>query len=168
MMKATKEAVIATLRQFKHSPVSNLSKRTLSNHDATAFIIFSLGPSRVHDVRDILMTWRNGDRFPNNWKQEPVMRWDVQTYKMVPTGRTKQVPRGEHFTYLFNNTIAQGYGFVGQNAMTRGNVIYWYTFRGSSGESFRRTYWYRCAPGVYAPTLECVKRISEMQGFFDP
>lgn len=129
---------IKFLEKFTHGARTNLKRNRLSNHDACAFIFFALGPQKVGDVMKILRAWRKNDKL--------------------------------FFTYLFNTCESGGYGFVGADYTTEGNerTLGWFhqwekTGRYEDGcDIFRRTYWFRGGRGLYAPTLECVKRMAEL------
>lgn len=145
--KATEESVMRVLGGFRHGTRTNVARRVLDNRDAAAVLFWHLGPMRTRDIKRLLRQWR-GKSNPSWNKGEP---FDLA------------------FTYLFNAGRHGNYGSVGQTAMTPGNWMYHGGGMvrhekdfGMPGTNFRRTYWYRVRTGVYAPTVECAKRLFEL------
>ena len=166
---------LSHLLAFNFGVKSDLAKRTLNNRDAVAFLLFACGPMKMKEIVDVMNVWRNGSE-----EREIVLvrRWifdsnDGPDGRYVPRMGTKVVPK-MGFTYMFNSSRSGGYGCVGANAFTKGNYMAreWSGFSNEKhhvpGENYlRRTYWYRSAPGIYAPTLECARRMSEIAHFFE-
>lgn len=145
-MDANKELrIFEKLCTFKHGRNTNVKKGILNNRDAGAFLFWHIGPMKVREVMDLLRQWRG----------------DVVHYA---GGMTKLC-----FTYMFNDSYSGNYGCVGSSAMCPGIWMYHSggkvtdpTQHGKKGMNFRRTYWYRIAKGHYAPTVECAKRMKEL------
>jgi hypothetical protein len=153
-----KEEILSVLKNYRHGFRTDLNKKVLNNRDACAFIVWMMGPSKVSVIINILREWRGKVNID-----------------------TAQFPGGIDlcFTYLFNTSYTGGYGCVGESALTRGNWMSNMGWNGVLAEErmerykqnygqdfrvfFRRTYWFRSAPGVYAPTVECAKRMTELQ-----
>jgi hypothetical protein len=187
-----RQQAIDKLKTLKFSHRTNPTKRTINNHDAVAFLLWRLGPMQLQDIQDAMMEWRFGKA---EWREEKGHRYVYNANgqsRTVPCVITK--PK-MYFTYLFNTCASGGYGFVGANAMSPGNWMHmgysvstchkaptkaeirrekeaakddtnhpWGFARG--GYFFRRTYWYRAAKGIYAPTVECAKRMVELSALF--
>ncbi len=141
--KATQESVMRVLSGFRFGVRTNVAKKVLDNRDAAAVLFWHLGPMRTREIQGLLRQWRRTQR-------------SGESYNLI-------------FTYLFNADRHGNYGSVGQTAMTRGNWMYHgggkvasETDFGMAGTNFRRTYWYRVKVGVYAPTVECAKRVFEL------
>jgi len=164
---------LSHLLAFNFGVRSNLAKRTLNNRDAVAFLLFSCGPMKMREIVDAMNVWRNGS---TERKREKCSRFVMDRgdpTKFVRRAGTKTVPK-MGFTYMFNSSRSGGYGCVGANVFTKGIYMAseWSGFSHLKhhvpGENYlRRTYWYRSAPGLYAPTLECAKRMSEIAHFFE-
>lgn len=183
MSDTTKAQVVSALRKFTHASRTNLEKRTLTNHDAIAFMLWKLGALKVREIQDLVSEWRFGTA-----ARKPVVveRFDYR--------RDKHVKRTEHHApigllHMFNTCSSGGYSFVADRPDQRGHVMcasggkYMYRCddmkehqiaaankkeaeKGKGDERdcyfFRRTYWYRAGKGLYAPTLECAKRMAEI------
>ena len=137
--------VLEKLMTFKFGVKTDTKKGILNNRDAVAFLFWHCGSLRFAEVRSMMQTWRG----------------EIPHYS---GGTSKPL-----FTYLFNAGRHGNYGSVGETAMTRGNVMYTNGGGkadigqfGEKGTSFRRTFWFRLDKGVYAPTLECGKRMLEL------
>jgi hypothetical protein len=161
------QRVIDHLQGFKLSRVTDISKKTLNNHDATMLIVTQLGAIKVGVITAILKAWRPMSRV----FQEPI--WD----KDFTTRVVKDVQLHPHYNYLFNTAIFGNYGYVAKHPMQPGN---WMRYNCSYSQHnmgpmqpkpvndknirdiFRRTYWYRVAWGTYAPTVEGMKRQKEL------
>lgn len=160
----TRETVIAALKRFKHGYKTDGFKCTLNNRDAAAYVFASLGPLSLKEITSILREWRP-DHGMNGAKNL-------------------------HFTYMFNTSRTGGYGCVGRDVAAKGVWMFSdkYTsheipYQDQDPESvaaarknilyktgsifFRRQYWYRAKPGLYAPTLECFKRMAEIGHLFE-
>jgi hypothetical protein len=142
---ASKEQVLAILNTFKHGQRTNVKKGILNNRDAGAFLFWHFGPMTVKEVTGMLRAWRG----------------KVPHY----LGGTSNLL----FTYLFNDSYHGNYGCVGSSAMCAGIWMYHGGSKvrnpkdfGGRGMNFRRTFWYRTGKGLYAPTVECAKRIREL------
>lgn len=148
-----KEEVLSVLQQYKHGFRTNLNKKVLNNRDACAFALWVMGPSKVRDIINVLKEWRG----------------KVVSYQGGMTDLC--------FTYLFNASHSGGYGCVADNAFVQGVRMNRYGIVSDAGQRFvrtipetlkepsffRRQYWFRSAPGIYTPTLECAKRMTELQ-----
>ncbi len=169
-----KVEVLSHLLAFTHGSRTSYEKRTLTNHDAVAFIVWSLGPTKMRDIVDMMMVWRKGEA---TYTKTATFDWKTKRRG------TRKVP-AMGFDYLFNDSVYGGYGFIASRWDSPGNWMYSTEFttgkvrsakdggpRFSKEEGvcnfFRRTYWYRAAKGTYAPTLECAKRMSEIGHYFD-
>ena len=139
-MNDTRAETLGFLKRFKHSSRTNLAQGRMSNHDALAFIFFKCGTLKSREVVAIMQEWRG--------------------YKHA-------------FTYMLNTSGSGGYGFTGDRFESPGQWMYISTYTAHKaavsmckkikGETyFRRHYWYRTKRGHYAPTLECFKRMSEL------
>lgn len=156
-MEATKETVIAHLRNFRHSSHTNVKERRLTNHDALAFIVFSLGTVSRKEIGEMMSVWRHG-------------KGEYLTDSFPPHRQRLRIS----FGYLLNTSTYGGYGFVGEDFDHTTNEVYGRrsaVVTGRDGKkkwvirewtTERRTYWYRLAKGRYAPTLECAKRMAEL------
>lgn len=147
-MISNRTEVLATLLAFRHGHRTNLVKGVMNNRDACAFILWRLGPMKIADITSLLNEWRGPST--NKW------------FHGRPLAQT----------YLFNSSRSGGYGCVAAEPMQRG----WHmSNEGWSGivsdkrrasvvekTFFRRTYWYRLTKGTYAPTVECAKRMAEL------
>ena len=155
---------------FTHSIRTNLKKKTLTNHDACAWLLYVNGPMNVKQLREELMRWRLGEVL---YVQVPRFVWDSYARRMRQIGM-KRVPK-MWFTYLFNTSIHGGYGFVGDAPDSHKNDCrgwnWWYpnTINKQSGadlnyveNNVRRVYWWRMGHGLYAPTVECFRRMNEL------
>lgn len=169
MISNTKLTALSLVLPFKHGARTSLEKRTLTNHDVAAIIIWCCGSMTRGELRDTLMAWRG---VTATYDVKKVQKYDYGRRMLVPC--TVRVPR-MGFEYLFNASSFGGYGFVGKNVFTRGHWMQAKRWNGIAktqkhvkGETFfRRTFWWRCAKGTYAPTMECTKRIIELKGFID-
>lgn len=142
--------ILDFLRTFHHGHHTNMAKGIMNNRDACAFIFWRLGPTKVVDVISLLNEWRgpSTDRWTHG---RPLLQ-----------------------TYLFNSSRSGGYGCVADEPMQRGWNMCNEDWSGivtrrcsCSGRKmpktfFRRTYWYRLSRGIYAPTVECAKRMGEL------
>jgi len=134
----TRNETLGFLKRFTHGSRTNLEKGTMTNHDALAYVFFRCGTIKVHEAISILREWRTPERA---------------------------------YTYLFNTSASGGYGFTAMHFTSPGqwmHITKFAAWRADNSEKikgetyFRRHYWYRTARGTYAPTLECFRRMHEL------
>lgn len=137
------DCALRELGKYSHSSRTDLAKGKMTNHDAMAVLFARLGPMTRGDATRLLRAWRGSC---------------------------------QKFAWMFNSSMYGGYGFVGRDVMSRGNLMAyergstWTVSRGDGGAYpawytkyfTRRTYWHRARTGVYAPTVECMKRVQEL------
>jgi hypothetical protein len=179
MTNLSRTQVVSALRNFKHGMRTNLQKRTLTNHDAIAFVLWNLGTMKFSEIQDVIAEWRFG--FSKRTRTN-IRAWDKKSKGVF----RNYSPIG--LGYMFNTCHSGGYSFVADRIDQRGHWMhsssgYVYRMHGaptnagamkarthSAGRQddpgecdfFRRTYWYRVAKGHYAPSLECAKRMAEI------
>ncbi len=146
-MDANKELrVFEKLCTFKFGRDTDTNKGVLNNRDAAAFLFWHIGPTSSKEMTSLLRKWRG----------------KVPHYSGGMTDLS--------YTYLFNTSDSGNYGNVAPNAMYPGHWMHTNgggiarRFAGddTKGLHFRRTYWYRIERGLYAATVECAKRMTEL------
>lgn len=163
----SKAEALSFLGKLTFNVRTDLAKGRINNRDAIAYLIYKCGPLRLSEARDLMMTWRFGEA---TYTTQTYQAFSFRTHTSRPA--TRKVPK-MGFSYAFNTSNSGGYGCVGENHMSRGNWMHGGEFgmmgraHGPSHNSedkmyLRRTYWYRAGKGVYAPTLECLKRMREL------
>ena len=159
----SKEDVLAFLKekQIVHSHRTNVNKGKMNNRDACALFLAHVGPTKLRDIRDFLMTWRFGEVTYTRSVQ-------YSYHGRCPKEKLSNLKPKMGFSYMFNSCSFGGYGCVARDAYQQGNWMNGnHTLRNEprekdAGTFFRRTYWFRSAPSVYSPTIECMKRVKEI------
>jgi len=163
----------APLKGYTFAVRTNLKKKLLTNRDALCILFYVNGHLTLAQARDALMTWRYGKAtyvvtMTRDWDR---YRYEMHNGKATPVAVYRARPKIT-FGAWFN--MSPGYCHCGDDLMSPGEWMDTYTYRHRGkvdGEKFwyshhtrhfRRHYWYRCAPGRYAGTVEGVKRMSEM------
>ncbi len=167
MATDSKAEALGFLGKLTFNVRTNLAKGRINNRDAIAYLMYTCGPLRLKEARDLMMAWRFGE---TKYTTETYQAFNYETRTSRPA--TRKVPK-MGFSYAFNTSRSGGYGCVGENHMSRGNWMHGgrYGMTGIASGPYnydedkaymRRTYWYRASRGVYAPTLECLKRMREL------
>lgn len=159
------EPAISFLRTLTFNVRTNLAKGRINNRDAIAYLLYKCGPMRLSEIRDAMMEWRFGKA---EYTSQTYQDYNYETKTSKPVQR-KVAKMG--FSYAFNSSSSGGYGCVAENPMTRG--VWMNAGKYANGIShrqeyvkgetfFRRQYWWRAGKGIYAPSLECMKRMREL------
>ena len=122
------------LSSLKHSSVTNLKSRKISNHDAALLVIASSpdGIAKTHEVIKQLQAWRGQPlAFTYLWNTS-----QSGGYGFV----------GRNVNSVSNEVYHYPSGHSGSDCTTQ-----------------RRTYWYRVKNGQYRLTLEGFRRLAELQ-----
>ena len=155
-LTATESSVLATLENFRFSSRTNITKKQISNHDATCYILYVSGSKTNARLVHLLRIWRaqtgvrSGAVSSANMGQIPALNSQVAW---------AQAGMKLHFTYLFSKSDGPGYGFVGKDFHSESNELWKFTydtptsgFLGKKTIINRKTYWYRCGRDKYALT----------------
>lgn len=147
-------------KRFRHSSRTNVAEGRLTNRDAIVILLFVNGNSRRIHLQNALCTWRYGDdvmkmRTPRaqKWKWNPVtQKAEVVSGSMKGTNMC-------YFTAYFDgcdNHVGNDFNHRIREVETRNH---------KTRDSYRykvRQCWYRTGTGVYALTLEGLKRAYEL------
>jgi len=164
MVSMETNPMLKVLSGFTHASRTNAAKAKITNHDACLLVLLGRGAvARVGELMGDLRTWRP---MVGTYKKS-LGRYNYETERTTNKGKFIDLPARHDFAYLFNTSIHGGYGFVGDDAMTRTKTVHGWTHTQNNGArnfvTQRRTYWFRSGKGVYTVTAEGLKRFSELQ-----
>lgn len=137
---------------FKFGCRTNLKKGVLTNRDALCILFNVHGVMTRKQVNDAMMTWRRGRA-----TYKVTKTYDRPGHRILPTF--------EFGAYL-NLSQASTYFHCGPDFTTPGHEVYHDPGpnRYECTYSFRRHFWFRQAKGLYAVSLEGMKRLTELVG----
>lgn len=142
-----KKAIEYLKANYTHSNRTNVGEGRISNHDAMAILVAVAGDfTPVKELIDALNAWRGAVK--------STVCSPIKGY-CNPNGKLTN-------TYLFNDSVTGGYGFVGKNINSISREVCGFSMKGGEFTTKRRTYWFRASHGKYSPTLECYKRLGEL------
>lgn len=162
-MMCVNSDIVQRLNQFKHGSRTNIAKRVMTNRDAIALILAMSGPMSLKNIRDTMMTWRQGQA---NYEYVLERRYVVTANRVRQKVRKVLLRPTMSFSayFSFHNSFSQtGKVFDAAPLNVCHSVGYWTPGGWVTHVRFKRTpYWFRLSRGHYAVTAGGLKRLCEV------